>query len=1030
MVLGAVSATDGGTTIALGGRKQRDVLATLISTRSRPISRDALLDAIWGDAPPDAAVSSLHAYISRLRRALGSDRIANRAAGYILRLEPDELDAEVFERLIDEARRSVAAEILERGSEQYADALALWKGDPFAGADDTDVVAGERTRLQNLQRSAWEEWLDVLLELGHHTRVADIAAPVVAVNTFHEGLWQRFALGLYRSGRQADAVRALSECRKTLGDELGLEPGPDLTDLEDRILRHDPSLEWHPAARTGHGEASPAGTGRPPPSRPRHLTTFVGRTAELDELETLIQRERVVTVVGPGGVGKTRLGFAVTERATMPSIEIELADLTADGLGSEALRAVGASESGEANAPAHFAAAIKTNTLVLLDNAEHMIDEVAEFVDRVATLSDHPRFLVTSRERLAISGEHVWLAGAMSVPSDAEDGGASDAVQLFLTRAESQGVSIGADNVAAVGRICRLLDGMPLAIELAAAGIAAYALSEIERQITSESGLLAMERRGANARHRTLGAAVAWSYDRLNDYEQRVFRRLSVFAGSFTIDAACAIVSDESVSSGDVRHAVGSLAGKSLLSRVDPADDRYRFLLPTMEFAARTLADHGGTDVFSLAHARYFAEWIVAADAELVGPDQEVWMDRIAVEQPNIDAAIESAVDLERPALAVELGFGGSWFWIVRGNFVHGLAQIGHILDVSEGVSTDRRNVVLERAGILAAEMGDIGRAGSYLESALQGHIAVGDSLAAGKASFNLAVIRQHMGALEDAVELTLEGLNLVRESSEWEPRLDVNALSNLTSQLIDLDRFDEAAAAVDELKTQAARSGDPRSRMIAATTEGLIRATTGEPDAAAVLREAARLAEELGDHSKHAFALRHAAYLELMDANHGAARALLEQAWNIVSGLEQTTGILCVAAGIGWCEAYDHNTRSHRLSEGLRASLAEPVVQIEAALVLNAGAAVLARAGRFECVETILTTVAIHRNQWKAVAPPWERNLLCQAGLDAFALRPPASTGAAHGDDLRAAARLVLGELRVIEEASSHQPVEPGHRD
>ena len=529
-LLGALEVfDDDGAEITVAGSKLRALLAVLALHVGRVVPADHLVDALWGEDPPAAVRNGLQGLASKLRRTLGSaDLVVMRGEGYVLDLPPEAVDVERFARRAADGRALAATGEPERAVEVLAEADSLWRGEPLAEFAYDDFAVSAIARLSESRLTLLEERLDLELRLGSHQRAVVQLEQLVADHPLREGLRGLLMLALYRAGRQADALRVFQEGRRLLVDELGLEPGPALRGLESAILAQDPSLNLQVAS-----PPAPVGAGSHP-MIPDALTPLIGRDAELRELRGLFAEQRFVTLVGPGGVGKTRLALEIGRAAagglSFGGCLVELAPVgDPAGVPAAIAAALGLPD------PTRLAEMIGDHDLVLvLDNCEHVIGAAAEVAEGLLRRCPGLRLLATSREGLRVGGETIW-----PVPPLAPD----DAVRLFLGRAKASGAPVGLDDEHdLIADICARLDGLPLAIELAAARTRAFPLSQIAARLNDRFRLLTGGSRTALPRQQTLRAVVDWSYELLFADEQRVFERLAVLPGGCDLATAEAVV--------------------------------------------------------------------------------------------------------------------------------------------------------------------------------------------------------------------------------------------------------------------------------------------------------------------------------------------------------------------------------------------------------------------------------------------------------------------------------------------------------
>ena len=554
-VLGPTEADVDGSAIDLGGPVPRRLFTALIAADGRSVSDDRLVDATWGSDAPLRTSAALQVYVSRLRLSLRGDRqqLERRGSGYALRLAPETTDVTRFTRRIEEGRQLLAAGSAVQAAHGFGEALSLWRGEPFADLSSSGLSSGQavaaRTRLLELREVALEEQAAARLAMGDAAGAVSGLRAAVTASPYRERRWALLALGLYRCGRQVDALATMRRVRKLLADELGVEPGIELRELERRVLAQDPHLLLATPARAtapagsggNHSWAGRRGAGR---GHTRPLSTFVGRDHDLAVLAVALDRHRLVTVVGPAGVGKTRLAVEHLANRTESggSWLVRLADVSpGDALTRGVAEALHAEElSGDA--PADLVRALAGRAgLVVLDNCEHLTDAVAELA--LALLNGCPglRILVTSREPLGVDGE--GLVPIHQLPLLAGDGSPGPAVDLLMdrVRAVRPGWTPNAEDLALVPRICAALDGLPLALELAAARARVLGLKEIAENLGDRFRLLGAVPRGSTTSHSTLHDAIGWSVEALASAERALLFRLWPFEGGFSLDAADAV---------------------------------------------------------------------------------------------------------------------------------------------------------------------------------------------------------------------------------------------------------------------------------------------------------------------------------------------------------------------------------------------------------------------------------------------------------------------------------------------------------
>jgi predicted ATPase/DNA-binding SARP family transcriptional activator len=698
LVLGPVSAVREGEVLPLGGPRQRALLALLLLQPGRVISTDRLIDEIWAGEPPRGAERTLRSYVSRLRAALGdTPRITGTAAGYALAVVPDQIDAGRFERLVLEAEAALGRRKHGRARELVSEALALWRGQPYAELAADGALRVEAERLQELHLRASELRLEAMLAHGEATSLIDELETLVREHPFRERLWQFLMLALYRADRQADALAAYARARKQLVGNLGLDPGEDLQRLQQQILRHEVPPASPPGAR--HNLPAP-------------LTGFIGRDAELAELARAVTDHRLVTLTGIGGVGKTRLALEAARRQVSAfSDGVVFVDLSA--LVDEALVAGQVSgamdvreQPGAMPTDALVAHLRDRELLLVLDNCEHLVGACAGLADAILTRCDRVRILATSRELLGVPGEidvAVQPLGLPAADASAEVVRATDSVGLFISRAREARQSLVDDDAAArrAAEICRDLDGLPLAIELAAARARTLSLDEIAQRVRERFKFLVSWRRLAAARHRTLRGAIDWSYDLLSPAEQDLLVGLSVFAGGCTLEAAAAICLD-----GDEDATLGlldRLAASSLVNPVHGASEtRYRLLETVRQYAAERLEARGDADVVRRRHATHYRSMLDAAWAPIRLDKTAAWTERLTAELDNLRVALGWARDTGDADELLRLAEGLWYFWWVHGDLAEGREWLALALERATGADPVLHSRALNGAARLA----------------------------------------------------------------------------------------------------------------------------------------------------------------------------------------------------------------------------------------------------------------------------------------------------------------------------------------
>lgn len=604
-VLGVVELIDDtGAARPVGSPSQRTVLAALVAHRGRVVPSDMLVDSLWGDVPPKSAMATLRTYVSRLRRSL-QGALVTRGDGYVLDLPDGATDAGEFEALVDTARRSSAADAVLA----FDAALALWGGQPFGDQADVHCVRAEGRRLVELHKAAVEARISCLLEIGRFDDAVPAAEALVADEPLREGAWAALIEALAAANRSADALRAYQRACAALAD-AGLAPSARLRGAERAVLVATPVM--------GHPVAADA-------PLPLVMSSFVGRDEDRDRVLRLLTPSRVVTLVGPGGVGKTRLALEVARRTAEgpdPMVRIaQLASLSTDEEVADAVvSALGLSADGEAASDA-LKRVRRLDLLLVLDNAEHLLDAVADVVEQLLAAGTAMRILVTSRERLGVDGEHVWRVTPLGARRN-EAG-----VRLFIERADAAvpELELSPDDVV-VTRVVELLDGLPLAIEMAASQLSTFTLGELAAALEGSHDMLASPRRAGPGRHRTLASMLGWSEQRLSARQREVLYDLSVFSGRVTVADIEGVFG-----ASDARDITRSLAERSLVAVTREGDQaRFGLLHTVRTFAARTVEEAGRAGDLARRHAVWFEAAARDADVALRGVDEVAAHERFA----------------------------------------------------------------------------------------------------------------------------------------------------------------------------------------------------------------------------------------------------------------------------------------------------------------------------------------------------------------------------------------------------------------
>ncbi|MFI6640283.1 BTAD domain-containing putative transcriptional regulator [Streptomyces sp. NPDC050504] len=684
---------DDGEPVRVPEAKVRALLADLLVHEGRPVSVDRLVDDLWGGRPPGNPANALQAKVSQLRRAIGRDLVVHQPPGYRLRLGAaggevgGEVDADRFRALAERARREPDP---RTRAALLTEALELWRGPAYADFADEEFVRTTAHRLAEQRLTVLEEQAEARLDAGEHTLLTGELSDLVARHPLRERLRAVQLRALYLAGRQSEALASYAELRDRLADELGLDPGPELAALHEAILRQDSALGVRHASTAPGG--APVAPSRPTPlsvrphrSRlPLPLTSLVGREQTLRTLGSLLSAGRLVTLTGPGGVGKTRLALAAAAQAeSAPSDTIApdgvwLVELAGqyggvDDLMESVSAALGLRDdtpAGTRSPGAAFAlpspaervadALCDRRALLVLDNCEHVVEAAAALADRLLRAAPGLRVLATGRQPLGIAGEAVLPVEPL-LPADAE--------RMFAERAASAAPGFALDDAAArdaVAEIVRRLDGIPLALELAATRVRALGVGELAARIGDRFRVLASGQRGAPARQQTLRAVLDWSWELLSAPERIVLRRLAVHHDGCSLEAAEAVCAGEGVAADEVLDLVARLVDRSLVVVVPGragAAPRYRLLESVAAYAVERLHEMDDVAAVRDRHLRHYLDLAERAEPHLRSAGQREWLARLDADGANLRAALDAAPSGEAVRLATAL----SWWWLLRG---------------------------------------------------------------------------------------------------------------------------------------------------------------------------------------------------------------------------------------------------------------------------------------------------------------------------------------------------------------------------
>jgi predicted ATPase/DNA-binding SARP family transcriptional activator len=930
-VLGPLVVQAGGSDVEIRRGISRTLLAALLLRPGDTVSAPSLMEILWGEDQPRNPANALQIQISYLRKALSAglvdarQPIVTRAGGYALEVDPTSVDAVRFEQLVGELEPPDDASTddqLRSSLEKVDAALALWRGDAFSDVLGEPFVQGAVARLDEAHWQARELRVDIQLALGRHGEAVGELGTMITEQPLRERLHERLVVALYRSGRQADALRAYEAAREILLEELGLDPGPELRQLQSRILAQDPSLEWPSRARQpSTTDVAPVPEWRrsyvPAPTSP-----LVGREADLSRLRDLMARSRLVTLTGPGGAGKTRL--AIDLARTVGSDPVWYVDLGPIELPEQVASTVASSlgaTTGPADDPVQVVAAVLANEsgLLVLDTCEHVLNGAAVLVATVLRQAPDMRVLATSRRPLAVGGEAAWPVPPLGLASQddrsVEVVAASPAVSLFTQRAQAvrPDFELSEGNAADVAEICLALDGLPLAIELAAARVDVLGPAAILARLQNRFDILVEGPVDAAERQQTLRATVDWSVGLLSGEQRDFFARLAAFNGGFDLEAA------EAVAGFDQPDSLVTLSGLVRHSMVvNEGGERFRLLDTLRAYAVELLAELDADDT-RRRHAQHYALLAEACEPVIRGGDQRTALKRLRVETPNLRAAIDWSLangDLE---VAMRLAGSLAWFWTLDGRLDRATEQLHRAAAVEEVPAAVRAKVLWGYA-LMINGLGDIDRAVQAAQLSTVLARQTGDDAAIGAGLNALAVAHWSRGEVDAAIAAHDEAIKrFIAVEDVWGESICkvLRARTALDQGHPDGDRR------LDEAVEAARRSGDAHVIGLALGLAAERAARAGDlPGAIQLGTESLHLQESIGYAEGTVSALHLLARFHFEVGDLGAARTDLLRSLQLAWKLQHAAAT---------CEALEGlaviNAREGSLSEAvglLRASVAE----------------------------------------------------------------------------------------------------------
>ena len=711
-MLGSFEIRDGnGRPIALGGRRVAMLVARLALSPGSLVPAGTLIDDLWEDDPPGDGSGALHRLVSRARQSLRRHdvndlTVISRSGGYELTADPGQVDTHRFEDLAALGRRQLRAGSPAEAADALAECLDLWRGAPLMDFAANDFASRAARRLEEVRLNAAEDRADVRIRLGQAARTVLELRALCDAHPLRERTAGLLIRALCETDRQAEALIAYERIRTALDDTLGVLPSASLRELHTDVLRGrvgpaDRTVPAEPAEPAEPAPAAETASSRPAPpphpGLPSRLTRFVGREAESERLAAAFGASRLATLYGPGGAGKTRLATEFAARSGEGALEllgfVELAPVSSGqdleayvsaALGLNGSRRPHHSPAGHSPFDQLADALSCRPGLLVLDNCEHLIAETARFAGQLLARCRELRILATSREPLVITGEVLCRVGPLELPGSPEEAADSTAVQLFCDRARlvRPGFALHADNIAHVVEICRQLDGLPLAIELAAARLRSMSVEQISGRLDDRFRLLGDGSRSSSARHRTLRAMMDWSWDLLSDSERILARRMSAVTGTMSAETAVAVCSDPEVPEDEILYLLSALADKSLVQVRENPCGAIRYGMPetARAYCRERLVEAGEAERTEAACARHFLDLVETSAAGLRGPEQPECIARLDAEHDNALSALRRAVERDDVDASVRLGLALCWYWVMRGRYTEASRWLEELL--------------------------------------------------------------------------------------------------------------------------------------------------------------------------------------------------------------------------------------------------------------------------------------------------------------------------------------------------------------
>jgi non-specific serine/threonine protein kinase len=878
-------------------RKVPALFKLLVSERGRVYSQDELLELLWPEMSPEQGIKNLRVRVSQLRNLLGPKRKHGKNSGYILTTKEGYcfnaqaacgLDTEAMRQHVQAAQASEAAGRWPEALENYQQAVTLYRGDYLAEDPYEEWTLVPRERWRELYLLALSHLAECEARLGQYSRAIQHCRRLLELAPCRESFSRQKMLYHHLIGERSEALQTYHACVQRLKDELEVEPSPETRELHRQILEDR-------VVKAGY----PPLTGPARHNLPALLTSFIGRKQEISAIKQMLKKTRLLTLTGVGGCGKTRLALQVAAQLLDQYPEgiwlVELAALSEPMLVAQATAApLGLREEPQRPLLTTLTDYLKAKKLLLiLDNCEHLLAACVELVGALLRNCPHLQILATSREGLGIAGERSWPVGFLSLPDLQRLPSLAclkkyEAIQLFSERATAAlpNFQMTHQNAPAVAQICHQLDGMPLAIELAATLTKALSAEQIAQRLSDRFRPVTDDHRTDLPHQQTLRATFDWSYDLLLKQEQMLFRCLSVFAGGFSLQAAEAVCVGEGIEGAEVTKLLVRLTGKSLVTvEAKDGETRYRILETLRQYGHDKLKESGETDYWRRRHLDFFLKLVEEAEPELLGSEQGAWLRRLEPDRDNLRAALESSLKGNNADAALRMA-GALWlFWYMRGYWSEGREILDQALATSLESSAEARARALTGAGVLTWQQGDPRKAATLLEESIALWRQAGHQQGLAFSLAALGVMIGAQGERQRASELCEEGLALFRESGDH-PGIAF-ALHNLGLVAKDHGSYERAAALLKEslalFRTLRIQWGIADSLL----ELGVLRRRQGDSERSAkLLAESLARFQELGEQRGTAYSLEGLAGVAYATKQRERAARL----WGAAEALRETT--------------------------------------------------------------------------------------------------------------------------------------------